>query len=210
MFRQSLKSFIYPTGKVHKNYPTYVGWSLLSNMIGSIEGVLATHSMLSVVGKESSELTISANYIGKDIIGQAGGLWYMNKMGKKADKEPKKFANYSIAFWEVSIWLEHATPFIPFSAFLPVAGLATIGKNICCTGIGAVNMKVVHKLAQEDNIGEIYAKISVLNTLGSSIGMGMGLGIAAAIPDHSTRLCLIPIFSILRVYSYKKSIKGLI
>ena len=64
-----LKSVVYPRGKVHKNYGRYVGWSCLSNMIISTESVLSTHSMLSVIGQASSELTFSVNYIGKDIVG---------------------------------------------------------------------------------------------------------------------------------------------
>jgi len=87
MLRTTLKKLIYPRGKVHKNYGKYVGWSCFSNFIISIESVLSTHSMLSVVGQASTELTLSVNYIGKDIVGQIGGLYYMNKMGEKADKE---------------------------------------------------------------------------------------------------------------------------
>ena len=52
--------------------------------------------MLSVVGKASTELTLSINFIGKDLIGQLGALTYMNKMGKKADKDPYNFIKYSI------------------------------------------------------------------------------------------------------------------
>ena len=50
--------------------------------------------MLSVVGKASTELTLSINFIGKDLIGQLGALTYMNKMSKKADKDTYNFIKH--------------------------------------------------------------------------------------------------------------------
>jgi flagellar biosynthesis protein FlhB len=210
IIKQSIQSSIYPYGKVHKKYGKYIRWSCFSNFIISIESVLSTHSMLSVVGHASNELTLSVNYIGKDIVGQLGGLWYMNKMGQKADKEPSKFIKYSMISQQSAVFMECATPLLPITTFIPVAGLANIAQNISATGLGAVNAKIIQKLAQENNIGEIYAKISVLNTLGSTIGMGVGLIIAANIPDHSMRLILMPILTYMRVYSYNKAIDGLL
>ena len=204
------KTFIYPRGKVHKNYGKYVGWSCLSNVVISIESVLSTHSMLSLVGQTNSDLTLSINYIGKDIVGQLGGLWYMNKIGQKVDKESSKFINYSIFFQQSAVIMECATPLLPIDMFIPIAGIANIGKNIAATGMGAVNAKIIQKLAEDNNIGEIYAKISILNTLGSTIGMAIGLVITARIPDHSMRLCLMPFFTAFRIYSYNKAVNELI
>ena len=106
--------------------------------------------------------------------------------------------------------MECSTPLLPLYTFMPIAGLANIGKNISFTGIGAINARVIQKLAQDNNIGEIYAKISILNTLGSTLGMIMGLFIASQIPCHSHRLCLMPVLTLLRVYTYRKALKGLI
>jgi len=208
--KQFFKNIIFPQGRVHKNYEKYVMWSCFSNMIISVESVLSTHSMLSVIGQTSNELTFSINYIGKDIVGQIGGLWYMNKMGKKIDKNPKIFVKNSMLLQQSAVLLECMTPILPVISFLPVAGLANITKNISFTGFGAVNAKIIQTLAEENNIGEIYAKISILNTIGSSIGMGLGLVIAAYVPDHNTRILLIPFLAGIRVYSYNKSIEGLL
>ena len=208
--QSNFKNIIYPHGKVNKNYGKYVAWSFFSNIIISIESVLSTHSMLSIVGQASSELTLSVNYIGKDIIGQLGGLYYMNRMGQKADIDSKKFIKYSMAFQQCSIFMECVTPLLPIYTFIPVAGLANVGKNIAFTGIGAVNAKIISKLSEDNNIGEIYAKIAVLNTLGSTIGMSIGLIITANLPDHTMRLCLMPFLTIIRIYSYNKAIDGLI
>ena len=62
MLRNAISTFVYPTGKVHPLYGKYVGWSCVSNVVSSIESVLSTHSMLSVLGCESAELTLSINY----------------------------------------------------------------------------------------------------------------------------------------------------
>jgi hypothetical protein len=166
--------------------------------------------MLSVLGKSSNELTLSINYIGKDMLGQIGGLWYINKIGRISDKEPSKFVKYSLGFQQSAVFLECATPLLPVLLFVPVAGIANIAKNISFTGFGAVNAKIIQKLAQDNNIGEIYAKITILNTIGSTVGMGLGLIIAGYIPDHSMRLMLMPLFTGIRVYSYNKAINELI
>jgi hypothetical protein len=201
---------IYPCGKVHPKYLTYVGWYSLSNMIVSMENVISTHSMLSVLGKVSTELTLSVNFIGKDLIGQVGALTYMNKMGKKADKEPQKFIKNSMILQQSSVFLESFTPLLPIEAFIPVAGLSNIMMNISFTGFGAINAKIIPKLAEDDNVGEIYAKLTVINTIASSLGMGLGLGVVAFIPDHSMRICILPILASIRIYSYKKAIHELI
>ena len=209
-FLYLLKQKILPHGKVHQNYMKYIGWSCISNMVVSIESVLSTHSMLSVIGQTSSELTLSVNYIGKDIIGQLGGLWYINKIGNKADRKPLEFIKNSMILQQTAIILECLTPFLPITIFMPIAGIANISKNISFTGFGAINAKIIQKISQEDNIGEVYAKISVLNTMGSTFGMGIGLITVAYIPDHSVRICLIPILSCIRIYSYNKAINNLI
>jgi glutamate N-acetyltransferase/amino-acid N-acetyltransferase len=209
-FQNLTKIFIYPCGKVHKNYGKYVGWSCISNVVISIESVLSTHTMLSVVGQTNSDITLSINYIGKDIVGQLGGLWYMHKIGQKVDKESSKFINYSIFFQQSAVIMECATPLLPIGMFIPIAGIANVGKNIAATGMGAVNARVIQKLAEDNNIGEIYAKISILNTLGSTIGMAIGLLIAARVPDHSMRLGLMPFFTVFRIYSYNKAVDELI
>lgn len=207
---QSFLKIIYPVGKVHPKYCNYIAWSCLSNIISSTENVLSAHSMLSVLGNSSNELALSVNYIGKDIVGQLGGLYYINKNGNRADREPVKFINTSLVIQESSVILECATPFLPIYTFIPLAGMANVGKNVSFTGIGAINARIIQKLAEENNVGEIYAKISVLNTLGSSVGMSLGLYLVACIPDHSIRLCLVPFFSVLRFYTYKKSLENLL
>jgi len=203
------KTLVYPTGKYHPKYLQYIGWSFASNCLVSTQSVLSVHSMLSAVDTGGSDAVRTANYVGKDIIGQTGGLWYMSKMGKHSDKNPKKFLFYSNIVQQASYVVTCCTPLCP-SYFLAIAGTANIMTNISFTGFGAINARCIQRLAVDDNIGEIYAKISVINTLGSSIGMIVGLGITTAVPDHTLRLCLVPLIGVVRVYCYNKAVEGLI
>lgn len=206
--KPKLQALIFPQGKVHSSYPKYIKWYLLTNIISSIEFVLSTHSMLSVVGNQNNILPL--NYISKDIIGQLGGLWYMNKLSKTVDKDPRNFSNKSLQLEQYAIAVECITPLLPIYAFVPVAGLCNISKNISYTGFGAINTKIIQTLATDNNLGELYSKITILNTLTSSFGMSIGLFITYKIPDHTTRLLLIPFLAWLRIYSYEKTIQDFI
>ena len=204
-----ISKFILPAGKVHKLYFQYIGWSLASNVITSVQTAISTDSMLQVIG-ECSESYRTMNYIGKDIIGQVGGLAYMAKLGKTADKNPKSFLLYSNVLQQLSIMSISMTPLIPAELFLPVAGTSNVLQNICFTGFGAINAKCIQTLATDNNIGEIYAKVTVINTIGSSIGLMIGLGITSIIPDNNTRLALVPVLGLLRVHTFNRAIKDIV
>lgn len=204
-----IKKMIFPCGKYHSQYGRYIGWSFISNVIISVENVLSTHSILSAVSIDNTELVRTANYVGKDVIGQIGGLWYMSKIGEKADKDPKKFLLYSNIIQQSTYIANCITPIFP-NHFLYIAGVANAAANISFTGFGAINTKCIKELAIDNNIGEIYSKITVVNTIGSSLGMVFGLYLTSLFPEHESRLCLIPILGIIRVYTYRKAIKNII
>lgn len=192
-----------------RSYRKFVRWNFVTNVAVSAQGVLATHGMLSVVGKASTEAVTSINYIGKDIIGQTAGLYYMSKMGKKADKQPKKFLKKSLVLQQGAILLESCTPLLPLSAFLPVAGIANMATNISFAGFGAVNAMAIQKL-DKNNIGELYSRLAMINTIGSTIGMALGLAITTKVPSHTVRLMtVVPLLGVLRIYSVQKSIEHL-
>lgn len=202
------RTLLFPLGKVHKKYKQYVGWSFVSNILISAESALATHSMLYAIDS-GSETIRTVNYIGKDIIGQIGGLAYMANMGKKADEQPRQFLLYSSVSQQSAYLLMCTTPMLP-DYFLTLAGTSNILSNISFTGFGAINAKCIKTLATDNNMGEIYAKVSVINTMGSSIGLFLGLGIIAVIPDHSSRLCIIPILAAGRIFTFSRAIRDLI
>lgn len=205
-----MSKFLLPSGRVHKNYLKYLYWNSFSNFIVSIESVLSTHSMLTTVGANIG-VNVSINFIGKDIIGQIGSLYAMNKIGKYIDKEPLRFLKMSLLLEQTSILMECATPIFPLSSFIAVGGISNVGKGIAFSGIGCLSATVVNKLSiDKDNIGEIYSKIGIVNTITTSVGMSLGLLIASLIPCHETRLCLIPILACFRYLGFYKSIEGII
>jgi hypothetical protein len=203
----SIRALFFPTGVVHPKYIEYVGWSFISNVLVSAESAMSTHSILHAIGTDSETIR-TANYIGKDIIGQIGGLAYISKMGKHSDKDPKKFLFYSNILQQFAYASLCFTPILP-EYFLPIAGCSNILINISFIGFGAINAKCIQALATNENIGEIYSKISVVNTIGSSIGLLIGLGIITIIPDHTLRLFFIPVLGICRVGAFNRAVKGI-
>lgn len=215
MLRNSVKKlslFLIPKSivKPHPKYISYIGWSFLSNITVSIENVISTHSILASIGTCDIESNITAHYITKNIIGQLGSLPFINIYSKLADKNPKKFGNISMFFQQISPYLECATPFISLNGFIYIAGSANMFRNISFTGFAAINTKVIEKLNTGDNIAEIYSKFCIINSIGSTIGMIIGILITKWIPDHYTRYCLIPFLTMIRMYTFKKSIEGIL
>jgi hypothetical protein len=205
-----INSLIYPTGKYNVKYTKYITYSFLTNFVISAESVLSTHSMLSAIGSSNTTTILTTNFIGKDIIGNIGGLLFMNKISKIVDNDTKKCLIYVNIFQQIGIILECITPIVNSIFFIPLAGLANITRNLSYTGYGAMNAKCIEKLSEGNNIGEVYAKVTILNTIGSTLGMLSGLTIITLIPDHITRLILLPPISILRFYLMKKIIYGII
>lgn len=203
-----LRTLFFPSGQVHTKYTSYIGWSFASNVLVSAESAMATHSMLHSISCDTETIR-TLNYIGKDVIGQLGCLAYIAKTGKEVDKDPKRFLFYSNFAQQLAYMSVCATPMSP-EYFLPIAGFSNIFSNVSFIGFGAINAKCIQKLAIDGNVGELYAKISVFNTIGSSLGLMIGLGIVTVIPDHSTRLCLIPIFAFCRIAAFNRAVNGLI
>ena len=199
----------FPGGVYNKNYSKFIKWSFISNVLVSIESAMATNNMLSAIGSEHSSDYRTINYIGKDIIGQIGGVLYMAKMSEQADRCPKKFLVYSNIIQQSSYILMASTSMFSPSFFLPIAGVANIFSNISFTGYGAINAKCIQEMSR-NNMGEMYAKITTINTAASSIGLLLGVGICTLIPDDNIRLCVMPFIGIARVYSYNKAIEDLI
>jgi hypothetical protein len=193
---------IYPKGKCHQKYGQYIGWSFLSNVIVSVENVMVTDSMLVASNFQSFQ------YISKDILGQIGGLMYISRMGKKSDEKPKRFLLYSSMIEQCAYHTSYLTQKFP-SYFLPIAGISNIFLNISFVGYGAINAKCIQSLSIENNIGELYSKIVVINTLGSSIGTMIGLGIIS-ITDYTSRMFLFPVLAFLRIYTFRKAIKDIL
>jgi hypothetical protein len=208
-----LRKIFYPSGKYNELlYGQYIKWSFLSNIISSTEDSISTHCLLSTLGTVNNDIVVSYNYIGKNLIGQIGGLLFVSKFSNTIDKEQKKHFYTSIGLNQFSVYIDCFMPFFKFNSniFLLLAGGSNIMKNISWIGYGAVNASIIQKLSIDNNISEIYSKISIVNTLASSIGMVCGLSIVYYIPCHQTRLSILPILTLIRFYTIRKSTSGLI
>lgn len=207
MYRNSLKKIFLPSGNCPPNYVIFMGWSFISTMLVSVQTAMSTHSMLDVVGDSSYR---SLNYIGKDIIGQVGGLYYMANIGAKSDKDPVKFLLYSNIVQQTSFVILSSTPLVSAECFLPLAGLSNTLSNISFTGYGAINAKCIQRMSTNGNTGEIYSKITTVNTIASSIGLSIGIGICLYVPEPEIRTALLPFIGIARVWAFNNAIDGLI
>jgi hypothetical protein len=204
------KLFIPSRGKISPYYMKYMGWSFVSNVLVSMQVAMTTHSMLDVVADTNATSGIrTMNYIGKDVIGQLGSLVYMSRMGVLSDKEPKGFSIKSGVLQQMSFGLMSITPMIGSDLFLPLAGSANLLSNISFTGYGAINAKCIQEMS-DDNIGEIYARLTTVNTLASSLGLGLGIWTCYLVPCHETRACFIPLIGLVRIYTFDKAIEDII
>jgi hypothetical protein len=210
MFKRitSLISVIKPSGTVHPMYNTFIKFSFASNVLSSTQNTLSTHSMLCATTQASTALAMSINFIGKDLIGQMGSLYFMNKLGSISDKNPKSFINKSLGIEQACVFVESLTPILPLNLFLPIASSANVCKNISFASFGSTNARIMNKMGTS-NIGEMYTKLTIINTLASSIGMGVAGIIIAVVPEHEYRAILIPIIGFLRVKLYKKAIQAI-
>jgi len=191
----------------------YLKWTAINSFSTSVSSVISTNSMLSSITSEGPSYSsiITANYIGKDIIGQLGGLMYAWKTGKTADTQPLKYITKGVCVLQASFYIENLAPLVTNKLFvLPFLGFSSTLKNISFISIGAVNANNLQKLATQcastSNIGECYSKAASINTLSSTLGMICGIGIIYFIPSYTVRTTVIlPIMSVISIYSLRKS-----
>lgn len=197
----------------------YLKWTAINSFSTSVSSVISTNSMLSSITSEGPSYSsiITANYIGKDIIGQLGGLMYAWKTGKTADTQPLKYITKGVCVLQASFYIENLAPLVTNKLFvLPFLGFSSTLKNISFISIGAVNANNLQKLAtaspsqnespSTSNIGECYSKAASINTLSSTLGMICGIGIIYFIPSYTVRTTVIlPVMSVISIYSLRKS-----
>ena len=190
-----------------KNNKKFISWSFVSNTIVSIENVLATHNFLTTLNS-NSEITNdikTINYMTKDIIGQLGSIMYLSKSSSYIDNNPKKFILVSNVLQQISYISLSLTPIYP-DFFIPISGVSGVLINISFTFFGAINIKCIEKIS-DNNIGEIYTKLTILNTISSTLGSLIGLYLNTKIISVEHRIILLHLLGISRIYTYNKSIE---
>jgi Vitamin B6 photo-protection and homoeostasis len=174
----------------------------LHNMSSSCALVISTNSMLGTITNSSF---LTGTYVGKDVLGQFGGMLYAWKFSSKFEKNPQKIMLKSTALQYSGYYMDNASVFVDSSFSLPYLGVSSCIKNISFIGLGAINASNLQKL-NPDNISEAYSKVASINTLASSFGMVLGIMAITALPSYTIRsLTLLPILTSISLYSVKKA-----
>jgi len=192
--------------KFHK----FVAWNFAYNFFSSINSVLGTDSMLFMLHKTSEEtrtMNMTYNYVGKDIIGQFGGLLLSYYRRKRVDKNPISSARKSVLFQQLATGTDLCLRFVGTSWFLPLAGCSNVLKNVSWIGFGAFNNQRLYNFAKNQNIGELYTIFSISNTLSSSIGMLVGTSILPFLTFHHHRWILFGTLSCFQYFCFHQMTK---
>lgn len=188
------------------SFARFSGWLTASTVASSCQSVLSTEAMLSVLlGTEAQ----TWNYVGRDVLGQLGGLLVISGLTKQTDKHPTKFLWVSHVFQQASMGLLMCTPSLTPEWFLPVAAVANVCANVSFIGYGSINAKCIQKLsAEKNNVGELYSKLTVHQTLGSTLGLSLGMLLNEHWSCNSGILFLG--LGIVRVYCCNKAVRNVL
>lgn len=205
-------------GIISPFFKRYLVYNSISNFICGIETTMSTHSMFTASGVIDNNnvdiYSILFNMTVKDMIGQFAcipAIPLIASISKYGDMKPLKYLGINIAIFEVSTIIEHITPLIRSELFIPIAGLANIGKTVGLTGISSFNIGMINKISSDGkNIMEISSKISSISTASFAFGSMIGLGVVKFIPCYEVRLGLLFPMGLLRYWLSMKAVEGLI
>ena len=181
----------------HPHYIRYMTGHFLSSFLGSVQYTISTDTMIQTAGHISQEnsagISAGMNYMGKDILGQLGGMSISNKIGKYSDTDRLPYFKGLMGLYQISLLAETATFMVGSTqGFVVTAGLANIGKNVAFTGFGSITANVIPEIVAKDSRknGEVYTKINIVGSLASSLGMSVGVGMIWLVPDPHERMGL--------------------
>lgn len=193
---------------LQENMPSFhrfSGWLAASTLASSCQSVLSTEAMLTVLLYSESQ---TWNYVGRDVLGQLGGLFVMSGFTKLTDKKPREFLWLSHVFQQGSMALLLTTPLLSPHWFLPVASIANVCANVSFMGYGGINAKCVQKLAGEkDNVGELYTKLTIHQTLASTVGLSLGMMLNEHHLDVTSSYALFAVLGVVRVFCCNQAVQ---
>lgn len=149
-------------------------WMFASMCLSSCQNVLSMDAMLELLAVLNETRTL--NYIGKDVVGQLSSLLVMLGFSKHIDLQPRQFMVHSVLLHQTSMALTLVSPLFP-TYFVAVAGVGSMLGNVAFMGLGAINAKCIQTLATENNVGELYSKLTITQTLAGSVGMAAGVAV---------------------------------
>ncbi|KAG2171488.1 hypothetical protein INT43_009149 [Umbelopsis isabellina] len=214
----ALATFL-PRGYPHSVTPEYKGfayWQMWHNLAGSVTSVLSMQSMLYAIGLGAGSIPLAAsiNWIIKDGLGQLGGVLYASAVSDRFDSEPRWYRFKSTCVMQAASLIELFTPLFP-GAFLVMASVSNIGKNMAWLAASASRAHIHRTFAIRNNLGDITGKSGSQATAAGLAGTGIGVMISAMISYFpglaEPQQLLAPMFaawvpfSALSIYSVYKS-----
>jgi hypothetical protein len=194
---------------VAANYDKFAIGQVVSTIMGTTCGVLSMQSMLFAIGAGSGSLPLAAtlNWIIKDGLGQFGGILFASFVNNRFDADPKRWRMISSISMDISSFLELLTPMCP-QYFLPIASIANVGKNISYLSASASRAAIHKSFSLHENLADITVKSGSQSIIGSLIGTGLGLGIAASVgQQYEAVLGAFAVCSILSISSTYASLQ---
>ena len=193
---------------VSPNYIPYSAWHGAHVVAGTMTGVLSMQGLLFAVGLGSGSIPLAGalNFVIKDGIGQLGGVLYAAFSSRSLDAQPKYHRFSSTLLLQVSTAIEVLAPLVP-GAFLPMASLANVGKNIAYLATGASRAQLNRAFAISHNLGDITGKATSQGIAASLLGTSAGVALSSAIGSDATWVAFsafVPL-SALTVYAALKS-----
>jgi hypothetical protein len=198
------------------------------SLLISAETTLSTHCILQAVGVGNiTALTVSANYMIRDIGGQLGGMWYINR--NPSVDNVGKTCNSINTWFTVANTAECLTPMLAplglSAAFIPLTMTTNMIKNVSYVRYGTLNTVIISKASEQEapllgsmgdeldatktqSISTIYSRLSISNTIGTSLGTMAGLGIIWLLPDNTERLAVALPLAVARWWWHRRFIAG--
>lgn len=132
-----------------------------------------------VFNKSTAAATI--NWILKDGLGQAGGIALVALLGSKLDSHARSLRFHSSLLCLVGSTLEFSIPafcdHFGMAAFLPVAAVANVAKNVSWMLASATRAHFMRQMALKGNLGDLTGKAASQMTLATLFGTAAGLAV---------------------------------
>jgi len=186
----------------------FTRWMAASTLLSSCQSVLVTEAMLHVLMADTAGYQVF-NYVGRDVLGQLGSLCVMMGLTKHIDKHPKRFLLFSHTLQQCAVASVLLTPSLPSHWFLPVAAFSNVCLNVSFMGFGSISAKCINHFAREqNNVGELYSKLTVHGTLASSLGLSLGMLLSKSALVSPEAACVA--LGVARILSYQKAVSKLL
>lgn len=197
---QTFAYYFLPNGYPHSVGEGYAKFSFLfalSTFSITLLSFISTQALFVALGSTTTKASLySAAYtwVLKDGIGQLGGILFAGKYGKNFDEDVKKWRFMCMILMNAAIIVEMTTLRFP-GAFIYIASLANIGKNVTFLWASATRANINLRFAKRNNIGDIAGKAVTQFTSASLLGIAFGLGISKAF-NIASLYTIVPLFSV--------------